>query len=103
AKRFTRLERFIMQLIRATQKSTSGFVVKTFLCVATTLALLLSVRSSLCAGSATWELNSITGDWNGPPSSSFETARFVVPDTPWADPIFTDATVSAGLNLMGVA
>ena len=91
-----------MKLIRITQKSRSCFAVKNFLYIATTLLILLSARSSVFAGSATWKLSSIIGDWNTTTSASFDTSRAAVPNTPLADPIFTDATVSAGLNEMGV-
>jgi FG-GAP-like repeat len=75
-----------MKLIRITQNSTFRFVAKTFLSIATTLLLLLSARSSVFASSATWKLNPTSGDGN------------TVPNRPSDDPIFTDATVSAGLN-----
>src|SRR5437016_11505208 len=103
AKTFAQLDKFIMKLIRITQKSTSRFVAKTSLSLATTLLLLLSVRSSVFAGSATWKLNSIVGDGNTATSLSFGTSRFAGTNTPLDDPIFTDTTVSAGLNGMGVS
>jgi FG-GAP-like repeat len=85
------------------QKSPLEFVAKLFLSVATTLLLLLSVCSNAFAGSVAGTVESIVGDGNTATSSSFNTTRFAVPNTPLDDPVFSDATPSAMLHHAGVA
>ena len=74
-----------MKRIQITGSSTSPFVVKLLPCVAITLLLLLSIRSSLFAGSL-WKFDPTGSHWN------------TASNKPSDDPIFTDATASAGLN-----
>jgi len=81
-----------MKQLEMTQNSTSSLVTKAFLSIATILLLLLSAHSSLFAGSAN---NSAS---QGVPNSFFHVASWAASHSPLADPIFTDATVSAGLH-----
>jgi hypothetical protein len=73
---------------RIPQNWCCSVVAKSFLPIAATLLVLLSVRCGVFAGSAAWKLDR---------AGSNSTA----PNPPSADPIFTDATHSAGLHGLG--
>lgn len=74
-----------MKRIEIDRDWTSPFVVKLLLSVAITLLLMLSVRSSVFAGSI-WKLDLTSSHWN------------TAPNTPSNDPSFVDVTASPGLN-----